>query len=88
MHEFEKNNVVNREVVKKYSLSFMDKIINIISSVLIVSYLLFITTNDEINQYDFRLLSLLFLVVMGVFRYNQIIYVLNKAGSPTRIFLF
>ena len=87
MHEFEKNNVVNREVVKKYSLSFMDKIINIISSVLIVSYLLFITTNDEINQYDFRLLFLsFFLVVMGVFRYNQIIYVLNKAGSPTRIF--
>ena len=87
VHEFEKNNVVNREVVKKYSLSFMDKIINIISSVLIVSYLLFITTNDEINQYDFRLLFLsFFLVVMGVFRYNQIIYVLNKAGSPTRIF--
>lgn len=87
VHEFEKTKVVNREVVKKYSLAFMDKIINIISSVLIVSYLLFITTNENISQYDFRLLFLtFFLVVMGVFRYNQITYVFNKAGSPIKIF--
>lgn len=84
--EYEKTKVVNREVVKKYSLAFMDKIISIISSVLIVSYLLFIITNEVISQYDFRLLFLsFFLVVMGVFRYNQIIYVFNKSGSPIKI---
>jgi hypothetical protein len=84
--EYEKTKVVNREVVKKYSLAFMDKIISIISSVLIVSYLLFITTNEVIIQYDFRLLFLsFFLVVMGVFRYNQITYVFNKSGSPIKI---
>ena len=84
--EYDKTKVVNREVVKKYSLAFMDKIISIISSVLIVSYLLFITTNEVISQYDFRLLFLsFFLVVMGVFRYNQITYVFNKSGSPIKI---
>lgn len=84
--QYETENKKNRIVVEYYSLEFLDKIINIVSSVLIVSYLLFISSSEIQERYDsiFLLLTFVF-VLLGVFRYNQITYVMKKSGSPVSV---
>ena len=84
--QYENEQKMNRKVVDKYSVEFMDKSITIISSVLIVTYLLFITSNDVIERYQSPMLFLTFLpVLIGLLRYNQITYVYNRSGSPLKI---
>ena len=84
--QHETENKKNRIVVEYYNLEFLDKIINIVSSVLIVSYLLFISSTEIQERYDsFFLLFTFVFVLLGIFRYNQIIYVLKKSGSPVNI---
>lgn len=86
VYQYENNNRLNRKVVKKYSLEFMDKITTITSSILIVSYLLFITSDDVKERYnaDYLLVTFLF-VLIGVFRYNHITYFYNRSGSPINL---
>ena len=85
---YEKKNEINREVVFEYSLQFMDKIITIVSSVLIVSYLLFITSYENDPRFEPNYLFLTFvLVILGIFRYNQITYVFKRGGSPIKTLL-
>jgi decaprenyl-phosphate phosphoribosyltransferase len=84
--QYENQNKKNRVVVEYYNLEFLDKIINIVSSVLIVSYLLFISSSEIQERYDSSFLLLTFVfVLLGVFRYNQITYVMKKSGSPISI---
>jgi len=80
---YEKKNTINRKVVLHYNLEFMNKIITIVSSVLIVSYLLFITSMENFSS-TYLLLTFI-LVILGILRYNQITYVYNKGGSPIKI---
>jgi 4-hydroxybenzoate polyprenyltransferase len=53
-YEFEKK--TNRKVVSKYTVEYMDKLITIISSVLLVSYLLFITSESVVKRYPSKFL--------------------------------
>ena len=86
VYQYELKKKINRKVVSEYTVSYMDKLITIISSVLLVSYLLFITSESVISRYPSKYLIVSFLfVLMGVFRYNQITYVKNKSGSPIKI---
>mgnify|MGYP000534997781 CR=1 FL=1 len=86
VYQYESENIINRKVIVKYTVEYMDKLITIISSTLLVSYLLFITSESVISRYPSRYLIISFLfVLIGVFRYNQITYVENKSGSPIKI---
>jgi 4-hydroxybenzoate polyprenyltransferase len=86
VYQYESENIINRKVIVKYTVEYMDKLITIISSTLLVSYLLFITSESVISRYPSRYLIISFLfVLIGVFRYNQITYVENKSGSPVKI---
>lgn len=86
VYQYEFENKINRKVVIKYTVEYMDKLITIISSTLLVSYLLFITSESVASRYpsNYLIISFLF-VLLGVFRYNQITYVENKSGSPIKI---
>ena len=50
--KYERDNRLNRMVVKEYSLEFLDNISTIISSTLIVSYIIFITDSDVALRYN------------------------------------
>ncbi len=81
--QFQNKNKINRKVVTKYNLEFMDKSITIITAVLIVTYILFISSGEVINRYQSDYLFFTVLpVLIGLLRYNQITYVYNKSGSP------
>ena len=83
---YEFNEQVNRKVVTKYTVEFMDKLLSINSSTLLVAYLLFITSEDVLTRYPSKYLMLTFLfVLIGVFRYNQNTSVDNKGSSPLKI---
>ena len=83
---YEKTNKINRKVVQEYSLEFIDKTISIISSVLIVAYLLFITSPEVYSRYNTDYIYFTFLpVLIGILRFNQLTYVYNKSGSPIKI---
>jgi len=86
VYQYESFNKLNRKVVLNYTVEYMDNLITIISSTLLVSYLLFITSESVISRYPSKYLIISFLfVLVGVFRYNQITYVENKSGSPIKI---
>jgi 4-hydroxybenzoate polyprenyltransferase len=86
VYQYEFNEQVNRKVVTKYTVEFMDKLLSINSSTLLVAYLLFITSEDVLTRYPSEYLMLTFLfVLIGVFRYNQITSVDNKGSSPLKI---
>ena len=88
VYNYEIHNKIHRDVVKKYNLIFIDKIITIVSSVLIVSYLLFITSEEILSKHNFpKILIFTFLLVLiGILRFNQITYVHKKSSSPIKIF--
>ena len=86
--KYERDNRLNRMVVKKeYSLEFLDNISTIISSTLIVSYIIFITDSDVALRYNSNSIYItLIFVLIGVFRYSQLTYVYKNSGSPIKIF--
>jgi decaprenyl-phosphate phosphoribosyltransferase len=84
--QYESENKINRKVVIQYTVEYMDKLITITSSTLLVAYLLFVTSESVASRYPSKYLFISFLfVLIGVFRYNQITYVKNKSGSPIKI---
>jgi len=77
-----------RKVIDGYNLQFIDGAMMILSSVVIVSYILY-TTSLEVTQRiqsEFMYLTSLF-VILGIFRYLQISFVENNSGSPTKIMI-
>jgi decaprenyl-phosphate phosphoribosyltransferase len=86
VYQYEFNDQINRKVVTKYTVEFMDKLLSINSSTLLVAYLLFITSEGVLTRYPSKYLMLTFLfVLIGVFRYNQITFVDNEGSSPLKI---
>ncbi len=86
VYQYENENRINRKVVNMYTVEYMDKLITIISSALIICYLLFITSEEVAQRYPSDKLIFTFIfVLLGVFRYNLITYVHNKSGSPIKI---
>ena len=87
VYQYELNNKIHRKVVSEYTVNYMDRLITIISSVLLVSYLMLIFSEIIISKFssEYLIVSFVF-VLIGVFRYNQLTYVKNKSGSPIDIF--
>ena len=86
VYQYEVHKKINRIVIVEYSLDYIDKLLSIISSTLLVSYLMFILSDEIISKFssEYLIISFLF-VLIGVFRYNQITYVKNKSGSPIKL---
>ena len=83
----EETKKLNRQVIKKYSINYLDNILSIVSSILLVSYLMYVTNDDIKKMYDSNLIYLTFIFVLsGVFRYSHLSIVYKIAGSPIKIF--
>ena len=77
-----------RKVIDGYNLQLIDGTMMIMASVVIVSYILFTTSQPVIDriQNDNLYLTVLF-VIIGIIRYLQIVFIDNNSGSPTQIIL-
>ncbi len=77
-----------RKVIDGYSLEFLNVTIMVMTSVLIVSYIMY-TVSPEIRWRagSDKLYLTVIWVIMGLMRYLHVIYVANNSGSPTMVLL-
>jgi len=83
-----KNGCVIRKSTQSYNLDFINSCITLLSAVVIVAYIMYTMSPDVTDRFnsDYLFITTIF-VIAGVMRYLQIIFVENKSGSPTRIFV-
>jgi decaprenyl-phosphate phosphoribosyltransferase len=84
----EQSGIAMRKNISAYSIVFINNVISVLCSVLIVSYLLYVTSPEITLHYSGKpmYISALF-VLAGILRYLQITLVEQKSGSPTKIVL-
>lgn len=77
-----------RKSLSGYNLEFISSAISILCGILIVSYLLYITSPEITLRFQNRhaYISTVF-VIMGVLRYLQITLVEGNSGSPTKVLI-
>ena len=84
----EKNGCVIRKSTETYNLDFVNSCITLLSAVVIVAYIMYTVSPEVTERFssDYLFITTIF-VIAGIMRYLQIIFVENKSGSPTRIFV-
>jgi hypothetical protein len=77
-----------RKAIKGYTLEYVNVVMAIMCAVIIVSYILYITSPEIAARFGNKPLyvSTVF-VIIGLLRYLQITIVEKKSGSPTRVLL-
>ena len=80
------NNSYGRESLKHYNLSFVETVICILVPVIIVTYILYCTSDSNILRVgEYLYLTTLF-VISGFLRYLQLVFVENDGGDPVQLF--
>lgn len=75
-----------RKSIKGYNLDFLNVLLALVCSVIVVAYFMYTMSPEVINRYGtYRLYYTCLFVLAGIMRYLQIIYVQADSGSPTRI---
>jgi 4-hydroxybenzoate polyprenyltransferase len=78
--------VSHRPSLDGYSIAFLDTLISIILGTLIVSYLMYTTSEEVMARINSRYLYVTSAcVIAGIFRYLQLAMVFRETGSPTDI---
>lgn len=77
-----------RQAINGYNLKFLDAALVMIAAVTIVAYLLYTVSPEITTRLDtnYLYISTIF-VILGIFRYLQIIFVENNSGSPVQLIL-
>ncbi|MDB5203443.1 MAG: decaprenyl-phosphate phosphoribosyltransferase [Ferruginibacter sp.] len=75
-----------RKAVKGYNLDFINTALSLICAVIIVSYFMYTMSPEIIDRLGtHRLYYTCLFVLMGIFRYLQLIFVQQDSQSPTKI---
>lgn len=77
-----------REVSKSYNVEFINSCLTLLSSVILVAYIMY-TVSPEVSEKfssDYLFATSIF-VMAGIMRYLQITFVEKRSGSPTEILL-
>jgi decaprenyl-phosphate phosphoribosyltransferase len=77
-----------RKSIEGYNLSFIDTVLGILASVLIVCYIFYCIAPENLQHYNSKWLYLsIIFVVNGIFRYLKLAIVDQSTHSPTKIVL-
>lgn len=77
-----------RKSLSGYNQDFISLSMVLMSSVVVVSYILYCVSNEVVQKYNTANLYLTaFWVLLGILRYMQIVFVHKKGGAPTSILL-
>ena len=80
------NNSKTRESISGYSLNLVDSLIIVLVPIIIVSYILYCTADQNLSRIGENLYLTSFFVIFGFMRYLQLIYKFNLGGDPINIF--
>lgn len=84
---FEKTGDKVRKNVDGYNLTFLNMSLIIVSAIMIVAYIMYTISPEVTDRNGDNLYITSFFVFVGLFRYLQIIFVEERGGNPTSIFL-
>lgn len=78
----------HRKALEGYNLSFIDRIITVITTSIVIVYLLYTVDTRTVSAFgtDHLIYSVPF-VYYGIFRYLYLVHKKGKGGDPVRIFL-
>lgn len=74
-----------RKVVEGYNIDFINVIMTVLVSVIVVAYVMYTVSSDAMERHGEYLYVTLIFVFLGLMRYLQLIYVYKKSGNPTVI---
>lgn len=77
----------HREILKHYSLPFLDQMISVVTASTVVVYALYTMSSDISHPGNPRLELTIPFVLYGIFRYLYIVYHKSEGGSPTESLL-
>ena len=76
-----------RKNVDGYNIPFLNVAIVVVAAVMMVAYIMYTISQEVTERNGDNLYLTSFFVFVGLFRYLQIIFVEDKSGNPTLIFL-
>jgi 4-hydroxybenzoate polyprenyltransferase len=77
-----------REVSKSYNVEFINSCLTLLSSVILVAYIMYTVSPEVAEKFSSNYLFATSIFVMaGIMRYLQITFVEKRSGSPTEILL-
>ncbi|OAV75227.1 phosphoribose diphosphate:decaprenyl-phosphate phosphoribosyltransferase [Bacteroidales bacterium Barb7] len=83
---YEKCNVQARKNTQCYSKAFIDVLLSIITSVIIVAYIMYCLSADiAVGRGNIKPYITSVFVILGMFRYLQLTMVYERSGSPTEL---
>jgi len=84
----ERNATSHRYVLTEYNLYFIDQMITVITSSIVITYMLYTVDTRTVREIGSRnLIYSIPFVYYGIFRYLYLIHKTNRDGDPTRILL-
>ncbi len=79
--------VKHRSNIDGYNIEFLNAAIIVTSAIVMVSYIMYTTSAEVILRTGTNLYLTAFFVIVGIFRYLQVVFVKQQSGNPTKIFL-
>ena len=76
----------SHQVLKDYSLSFLDELINMVSTATILAYSLYTFSAENLPENHAMMLTIPF-VLYGIFRYLYLIHIKGEGGAPDELIL-
>lgn len=76
-----------RRNIDGYNLGFTDSAIIMMSGIIVVAYVMYTISTEVIERNGDSLYFTAIFVVLGILRYLQLLFVEEKSGNPTKIFL-
>ncbi|SBV96819.1 UbiA prenyltransferase (fragment) [uncultured Dysgonomonas sp.] len=76
-----------RKNVDGYNIPFLNVAIVVVAAVMMVAYIMYTISQEVTERNGDNLYLTSFFVFVGLFRYLQIIFVEDRSGNPTLIFL-
>lgn len=79
--------IKHRSNIDGYNIEFLNAAIIVSSAIVVVSYIMYTTSTEVILRTGTNLYLTSFFVIIGIFRYLQVVFVKQQSGNPTKIFL-
>ena len=85
---FEETGVVLRKNVSRYNLAFINQVITILATIIMVCYIMYTVSEEVVSRMGTPYLYVTSVFVLaGLIRYLQLTIVDVKSGSPTRVLM-
>ncbi|MFQ6103881.1 MAG: decaprenyl-phosphate phosphoribosyltransferase [Candidatus Glassbacteria bacterium] len=76
--------IQHRKILAEYSPYFLDQMISVVTASIVVSYLLYTTSEETVTKFNTRALVLTVpFVLYGIFRYLYLVHQKEGGGNPT-----